>query len=42
MLRDSAALLDIARFAEQILELTLGMSREEFEVDMRTQLAVLY
>lgn len=42
MLRDSAALLDIARFANQILELTLGMSREEFEADIRTQLAVLY
>ncbi|MBW4682525.1 MAG: DUF86 domain-containing protein [Microcoleus vaginatus WJT46-NPBG5] len=42
MLRDSAALLDIARFAGQILELTLGMSREEFETDIRTQLAVLY
>lgn len=42
MLRDDAALLDIAKFARQILELTMGMSREEFDADMRTQLTVLY
>lgn len=42
MLKDDAALLDIARFARQILELTAGMSRIEFDADVRTQLAVLY
>lgn len=40
--RDKASLLDIARFAETILQLTAGMDESAFQVDVRTQLAVLY
>lgn len=40
--RDKASLLDIARFAEMILQLTAGMNEAAFQADVRTQLAVLY
>ncbi|NJN58740.1 MAG: DUF86 domain-containing protein [Leptolyngbyaceae cyanobacterium SL_5_9] len=40
--RDRASLLDIARFAETILQLTAGMDEAAFQADVRTQLAVLY
>jgi hypothetical protein len=39
--RDKASLLDIARFAETILQLTAGMDEAAFHADVRTQLAVL-
>lgn len=42
MERDNASLLDIARFAETILQLTAGMDEPAFQADLRTQLAVLY
>ncbi|GAB4288099.1 MAG: DUF86 domain-containing protein [Oscillatoriaceae cyanobacterium] len=42
MLKDDAVLLDLARVANQIMELTTGMNRAEFDADIRTQLAVLY
>jgi uncharacterized protein with HEPN domain len=42
MKRDAASLLDIARFAQMILQLTDGMDQSMFEADIRTQLAVLY
>lgn len=42
MERDEACLLDIARFAETILQLTAGMDEPAFQSDLRTQLAVLY
>lgn len=42
MKRDSASLLDIAHFAETILQLTAGMDESRFQADLRTQLAVLY
>ncbi len=42
MERDKACLLDIARFAETILQLTAGMDEQAFQADVRTQLAVLY
>jgi len=35
-------LLDIARFAEVILQLTEGLNEQEFQTDLKTQLAVLY
>lgn len=40
--RDNASLLDIARFAETILQLTAGMDEPAFQADLRIQLAVLY
>jgi uncharacterized protein with HEPN domain len=42
MERDNASLLDIARFAETIVQLTTGMDESAFQADLRTQLAVLY
>lgn len=42
MKRDNASLLDIARFAETILQLTADMDELAFQADLRTQLAVLY
>ncbi len=42
MERDNAFLLDIARFAETILQLTADMDESVFQADVRTQLAVLY
>ncbi|HEY9626506.1 MAG TPA: HepT-like ribonuclease domain-containing protein [Coleofasciculaceae cyanobacterium] len=42
MERDKACLLDIARFAETILQLTAEMDESAFQADIRTQLAVLY
>ena len=42
MLRDQATLLDIVRFAEEILDLTKGMNEIIFASSRSTQLAVLY
>jgi uncharacterized protein with HEPN domain len=42
MERNPAILLDIARFAETIGQLTEGMDEAMFCADIRTQLAVLY
>ncbi|MEB3174439.1 MAG: DUF86 domain-containing protein [Cyanobacteriota bacterium] len=42
MNRDKAYLLDIARFAETILQLTAEMDEKQFQADLRTQLAVSY
>ncbi len=42
MNRDASYLLDIAKFAQTILQLTENMSEVEFQNDQRTQLAVLY
>jgi uncharacterized protein with HEPN domain len=42
MNRDPATLLDIARFSEVILQLTEGLNEQEFQADLKTQLAVLY
>lgn len=42
MNRDPASLLDIARFAEVILQLTAGLDGQSFQADLKTQLAVLY
>ena len=42
MERDSASLLDLARFAETILQLTADMDEPAFQAALRTQLAVLY
>jgi uncharacterized protein with HEPN domain len=42
MNRAESYLLDIAKFAQTILQLTENMSETEFKDDQRTQLAVLY
>ncbi len=42
MNRDPSYLLDIAKFAQTIIQFTENMSEAEFESDRRTQLAVLY
>jgi len=42
MNRDPASLLDVARFAEVILQLTAGLDEQSFQADLKTQLAVLY
>jgi uncharacterized protein with HEPN domain len=42
MLRDEAALLDAAKFAENIQQLMQGINRSSFEADLRTQSAILY
>lgn len=42
MLRDEAALLDMAKFARTILELMQGIDEATFNSDIRTQSAVLY
>lgn len=42
MNRDPASLLDIARFAEVILQLTADLDGQSFQADLKTQLAVLY
>jgi uncharacterized protein with HEPN domain len=42
MNRDLSYLLDLAKFAQTILQLTENMSESEFEEDRKTQLAVLY
>ena len=42
MNRDPASLLDVARFAEVILQLTAGLDGQSFQADLKTQLAVLY
>jgi len=41
-LRDQASLLDIVRAARLALEFTKGMTREDFEIDLKTQSAVIY
>jgi uncharacterized protein with HEPN domain len=42
MRRDDAALLDIARYAQQILDFSQGMDAAQLAADTRTQAAVLY
>lgn len=42
MLRDSAALLDIARAARLVIEFTGGMGHDAFLQDAKTQSAVLH
>ena len=42
MRRDEAHLLDIARFAREILSLTKGMDELDFAASRTSQLAVLY
>ena len=42
MPRDDATLLDINRAAERVLEFTKGMDRAAFQVDPKTQSAVLH
>lgn len=42
MSRDNASLLDIARAGQLILQFAQGLSREQLEVDLRTQSAILY
>ena len=42
MRRDAAALLDAAKFAENIQQLMQGIDRSRFEADLRTQSAILY
>lgn len=42
MEKDKACLLDMLRFTQTILQLTMGMDEEMFKQDLRTQLAVLY
>lgn len=42
MLRNEAALLDAAKFAQNIQELMTGIDRKSFEADLRTQSAILY
>ncbi len=42
MLKDEAVLLDIARFCQEIIDLTAGMDRDAFIGDRTKQLAVLY
>ncbi len=41
-LRDQASLLDIVRAARLALEFTKGMTQEDFEIDLKTQSAVIY
>jgi uncharacterized protein with HEPN domain len=41
MSRDNASVLDIVRSARHILEFTRDMDFEEFEQDLKTQLAIL-
>ena len=40
MSRDSARILDIIHAAQDVLELTRGMSAESFQADYRTELAI--
>ncbi|MBD2310812.1 DUF86 domain-containing protein [Desertifilum sp. FACHB-1129] len=42
MSRDDAALLDIIRAGQLILEFAQGLSREQLNSDVRTQSAILY
>jgi uncharacterized protein with HEPN domain len=42
MQRDNATLLDIARYAQQILDFSQGMDEAQLSTDTRTQAAVLY
>ncbi|PSN19104.1 hypothetical protein C7271_09080 [filamentous cyanobacterium CCP5] len=42
MPRDEAALLDAARFAQNIQDLMQGIDRHHFNSDLRTQSAILY
>ncbi|MEI6426843.1 MAG: DUF86 domain-containing protein [Pseudanabaena sp. ELA607] len=42
MLKDEAVLLDIARFCQEVIDLTYGMDRDDFTGDRTKQLAVLY
>lgn len=41
-LRDQASLLDIVRAGKLALEFTEGMTQEDFEIDLKTQSAVIY
>ena len=40
--RDKASLVDMIRAARLALEFTEGMSQKEFELDLKTQSAVIY
>lgn len=40
--RDQASLVDMVRAARLALEFTSGMSQKEFELDLKTQSAVIY
>jgi uncharacterized protein with HEPN domain len=42
MNRDESYLLDISRFAQEAQDLVSGMDAEEFAMDRKAQLAVLY
>ncbi len=42
MQRDDAALLDIARYAQQILDFSQDMNEAKLAADTRTQAAILY
>ncbi|MEA5536371.1 DUF86 domain-containing protein [Crocosphaera sp. XPORK-15E] len=42
MPRDQETLLDIVRFAQEILDLTKGMDEDTFAKNRPTQLAILY
>ncbi|XGV96216.1 MAG: DUF86 domain-containing protein [Leptolyngbya sp. BL-A-14] len=42
MQRDDAALLDIARYAQQILNFSQDMNETQLAADTRTQAAILY
>ena len=42
MQRDDATLLDISRYAQQILDFSQGIDEAQLAADIRTQEAVLY
>lgn len=42
MQRDDATLLDISRYAQQILDFSQGIDEAQLAADIRTQAAVLY
>ena len=42
MQRDDATLLDISRYAQQILDFSQGLDEAQLAADIRTQAAVLY
>lgn len=42
MQRDDATLLDIVRYARQILDFSQGMDEAQLSTDLRTQAAILY
>jgi uncharacterized protein with HEPN domain len=42
MQRDYATLVDIARYAQQVLDFSQGMDEAQLAADIRTQAAILY